>query len=395
MLSDWRFLCDWMVGKRPPVAPPPRQMELIFRHGVAGLAEDRELADDSWERIRKQKNKQMMFSLQAQGVFHKIARRCAEEDFRILPLKGISLTKTIYAQDPSRRQLSDIDFLVQPENLLRLHRILEEIGYKTTNKNMLRPEYQQVKRKVEYLHPNPLFPGLDVHSAFVVKKFLSLHAGFELDAVFDRAKEVATDAGTCLVLDPVDEWLYLAYHYALHHQFSGLKWLMDIYYSTWRLTAEDWGRLLQRSAAAGLDKIVLATLQALARTCPELPEFCRQRPSCALGGMTRTWLHVALDIKTLLYRELNHGRNRLQDKIGEYMWEFLFIDRPGHQLGAILRLLFPSHGLAMSILGIRNRGLYLLIFPLFPLLGLLLLVLFGLLTASKSLGSTSPRDEVC
>ncbi|GEM_PF-2818520 len=77
------------------------------------------------------------------------------------------------------------------------------------------------------------------------------------------------------MLDPVDEWLFLAYHYGLHHRFSGLKWLADIYYSTLKFTADDWDSLLRRAADAGLNKTVLATLQALERIYTQLPDFCR------------------------------------------------------------------------------------------------------------------------
>jgi len=384
MAEDWQFLRNWMIGVRPEEAPPRGQFDLLFRHHVGGLAAEKELQAESWKPLKSQKHKQLLFAMGAQGVFHKLALRCQAEGFKIIPLKGVSLAKTVFSADPSCRQLSDIDLLLLPENLMKFHAIALEMGYVQKKKHMLEPEYQKVKRKAEYKHHAPHMPGLDVHSAFVVKKTLARHAGLDLESVFARTRDITTKEGTCAVLDPVDEWLFLAYHYGLHHQFSGLKWLVDIHRLTLAMTDEQWRQLLERARTSGLEKVMLATLQNLEVTFDNLPVFCQRRPQRRLGFVTRLWLNDALSIKRQMYRELGHGRNGTIDKVGEYLWEFLFIDQPAQQRRAFLTMLFPSRAMTTAILGLKNRALYLLLFPLYPLLGMLLLISFGVLSTLKA-----------
>ena len=348
LAKDTAFIRGWMKGTPVSGNPSLREIELLLDHELAGLHPDEQLTHPVWKPIKEQKTRQLFFALSTQMFFSNLFEQCHKNDIPILPIKGVALSLTIYEADPSNRRFGDIDLLVPQEKRSGFAALLDEMGYIPKKKEALRDDYQQVKRKVEFISKNPDLPSLDVHSSFIVKKILARHTEISLQEVFARSRNIETEAGKFSILDVVDEWLYLSYHLVLHHRFSGLKWLKDLQLLTESMNAEQWQTLLNRATSTGLDKTVQATIIMLEQLFT-LPDFCRKRPHRKYGLLARIWLAEALHPQNILRRKLGHGGAGLLSKLGAAFWEVLFIDDQQQQKKAIAFMLWPSHSLVKTI----------------------------------------------
>jgi len=388
--SDWQFLTAWLRGEVDEPTLLPRQLELLFCHHVCGLASLPDCAGLGWEAVARQKKNQALFAFCAQAVFEKIAHRCRTRGFSILPVKGISLALTLYATDPGRRQLSDIDLLVLPDDLPRLATVLEELGYRPKKPQMLKPAYQKHKGKAEFVTQTPGLPPIDVHTAFIVKKFMARHSGMPLGTVFSRARQIQGQQKPLAVLDPVDEWLYLAYHFCLHHRFAGLKWLDDLQQARLQLREGDGPTLFQRAQEAGLTPVLTATVDLLDRVYGPAPQPWRPFPPWPQSRLTHIWLEDAFLPAKLVARELEHGHGTLTDRLSAFFWEFLFIGEARQRRTALLRLLFPGKELLSTIIGPHSWPAYLLFAPLTTCILTVLTSAFLLVSLLRCDQSSSP-----
>ena len=80
------------------------------------------------------------------------------------------------------------------------------------------------KQKMAFLARTPLETDVDVHTAFVSKKFFRHHCGsFNRHALRRCSPSGEAEAR----MDRLDEWVFLAQH-ACFHRFEQEKWLMDL-----------------------------------------------------------------------------------------------------------------------------------------------------------------------
>lgn len=381
--DDWRFLTTLLRGETDPGDFSERRMELLFCHHITGLLSQKVLAEPSLAPLARQKQNQMLCSLRFSAMFEKIAERCQKEQIRVLPLKGTSLSFTLYRDDPGRRQISDIDFLVQEKDVECLIPILTKLGYVVKNPQMLTQGYLENKKKIEFLAKNPADPGLDVHTAFIVKKFLGAEVNIPLEELFARARMTNGTRTSLEVLDPIDEWLYLAYHFALHHRFAGLKWLDDLYCATQNLSDEAGNALRKKAEAAGLTTTVNAVLELLERVYGLPKEKTWLRMGRPIDSTIEVWLEDAFDPQKLMCRDLEHGQGTVLDRLSSFFWEFLFLDTPGQRRAALLRLIFIKRELLGTILGPRSQPAFLLVLPLWVACTSFLVLLFALETCRR------------
>lgn len=135
-----------------------------------------------------------------------------ENRIRYMPLKGI-LLMGLYP-DASMREMSDIDILVDRENLSRVKDLLTLRGYTFAHKG-----HHDVYTKE---------PGIcfEVHETAVDRQ---RETG--VDAYFEDAWRLATQDGFAYGLTPENEYIYLMTHFYGHfHQGgSGVRTVLDIY----------------------------------------------------------------------------------------------------------------------------------------------------------------------
>jgi hypothetical protein len=165
------------------------------------------------------------------------------------------------------------------------------------------------------------------------------------------------DAGINL-LNPVDEWLYLAQHYCFH-LFAGQKWLKDLWLLQSRFSHKEIAELLDVAGKFHFKRIVTAVV------------------NCLKNNYDNTGIKVPVMIekKHFLFDRLFRKPNltfafKGNDRIIAAFWEFLFIDETGSRLKAFSRLLFPDFSMFYNIYNLHSRLLYFVTYP-FHILALL------------------------
>lgn len=154
----------------------------------------------------------------------------------VIALQGLSVVR--YYRDPGLRPMVDADFMVKPDQMLRLRALLKEAGYRNP-----RPR-----------HPDNFSKNgvcLDIHTHILnLDRIRTRRHLFpaDLTPMWERARPYF-DAQDCLLqLDPFDNIVALAAH-ALKHGYSRLIWLADLHESLLELTKEarGWDRVVERA----------------------------------------------------------------------------------------------------------------------------------------------------
>lgn len=279
----------------------------------------------------------------------------------IVPLKGIDLLQSLYSEHLNRH-VTDIDILCKNEDDCRtLVRQLCQEEYRLEFPFALRSEVLASKKKVSLLSCNTTKVNVDIHIAFVTKKFFSLTIGsFNTDAL-KRCKNRR--------MDEFDRWLFLAQH-AAFHGFSDYKWTIDLKLLYERLSEDDKGILIQRANEYGFKRVLIAGLYQIKKDIPD-----SMRHELYHLNLTMSERHFLSFIR-YFDRPFSHS---FIDRIVTAYWEFTFISSKGHRLKTWLHLLFPSKGLLTNIYRIKSTTSIIFFYPLNLLISGLTSILFGLL----------------
>lgn len=296
--------------------------------------------------------------------------KMAEGICQIVPLKGIDLLTTLY-NEKLDRAVGDIDLLVFPVSAFDafIERLRKE-KYTIQFDYLESISARVVKRKVALISPSPeRCVDLDIHSAFVTKKFYSLSTGkFNEDALARCQQE----SSTCYRMDSIDKWLFLAQHACFHH-FSDPKWLRDLMLLQEQMSKEQISVLQTRMTNYGFHRVCYATMQYLDFFAPDIPKHITvSKPSGLLWSNT---LH------TYLFN-LDHCILRSVVRI---FWEFFFIDKRTSRMQAYLKLAFPHLNYLKTIYRKRNILLILAIYPFHTLISALGICIFEFLCIFKGI----------
>lgn len=290
-------------------------------------------------------------------------KRLARGVCRLVPLKGVSLLLTVY--DDGRREAGDIDVLVDPpEQAASFAARLEKAGYRRQFDYLHDDAALAGKQKMAFLARTPLETDVDVHTAFVSKKFFRHHCGnFNRDAL--RRCIPSGDAEARM--DRVDEWLFLAQH-ACFHRFEQEKWLMDLLRILEGFSEEERQTLLERCDFYGFHRVALVA-------CDELKKYS---PGSGMARMKRR----PDDESTLRQaRRMLHGPHvRLMRRIIAWMWEIFMIDTKAGRRNACRRFIFPSAAELKAVYRSSSRWLLPLLHVAHTIPAALAVVAFSLYT---------------
>ncbi len=297
--------------------------------------------------------------------FEWIKHQAAAVGVHVIPLKGIDLLQTVYAERLDR-PVRDIDMLCRSEeDCRRLCERLCQEDYRLAFRFSLRPEALAAKHKVTLLSCNPNKVNIDIHIVFVTKKFFSQTIGrFNQDAI----QRCVGDR-----MEATDRWLFLAQH-AAFHAFSDGKWLRDLQVLLDAFTPEQLATLRDKACTYHFRRVTLAALNSLVS-----------------HGETRFQKHFsAFDIsrsEKRFLRFLNSFHRpfsrRLFDRLVTSYWEFTFIDRRSDRLRMWLQLMFPSPGVLTNIYRIRTPFARLFYYPFNFIVSGITSVLFGITYISR------------
>ena len=280
---------------------------------------------------------------------------------QIIPIKGIDLLQNLYAERLDRH-VNDIDILCRnDEECKRLVNQLCQEEYRVEFPYAMQPEALASKKKVSLLSCSTTKVNVDVHTAFVTKKFFSQTIGaFNSDAL-RRCKDGH--------MDDIDRWLFLAQH-AAFHIFADSKWTKDLKLLYDRFSEEEKVSLLQRANEYGFRRVVITGLYQTKKDTPDSMhhELRRLNPTSSECRFLSFIKHFDRSFS-----------RRAFDRFVSVYWEFTFISSKCHRLTTWLHLLFPSKGLLTNIYRIKSTKSIIFFYPLNLLISGLTSILFGLL----------------
>ena len=299
--------------------------------------------------------------------FEWIKQQAATIGVHIIPLKGIDLLQSIYAERLNR-PVRDIDMLCRSEEDCRrlVERLCQE-DYRLAFQFSLRPEAMAAKHKVTLLSCTPNKVNIDIHVVPVTKKFFSQTIGsFNEDAI-QRCVEDRMEA--------TDRWLFLAQH-AAFHAFSDGKWLRDLQLLLDSFTQEQRSVLCEKANTYNFRRVTLAAISSLishgeARLQQLLSAFDLSRSEKRFLRFMGSFRHP-------------FDRRRPLDRLITSYWEFAFIDRRRDRFRMWLQLMFPSPGVLTNIYRIRTPLARLFYYPLNFIVSGFTSVLFGITYFLKS-----------
>src|SRR5207253_1678920 len=143
-----------------------------------------------------------------------------EAEIRVASLKGPILAQRIYPADVVRPS-TDLDLLVQAQDVYRAAAVLERLGYRGASG----PAERYYREHHHHLHfHRPEGPLIELH--------FHAYTGFGVtvtaESVLARAQRFVPPGGAATwILAPDDEFVYLAAHVA-GHLYLRLGWLYDL-----------------------------------------------------------------------------------------------------------------------------------------------------------------------
>jgi hypothetical protein len=188
----------------------------------------------------------------------RVLRLLGEAGIRVLPLKGVTLAKSLYG-DPAFRVSSDIDILVPVSEAPRARRLILAQGYTSpfTEDFFLNHQFHTSADCTLLPQRGALSYVLELHWT------LLQHSSKDAEAMQDlwsqaRPRDFFGIQAYSLTLEW--EFLYLAGH-AAHHKWQTLKWVADIH-DLCVSASIDWQKVREKAERFNLDLVVGSTLTA-------------------------------------------------------------------------------------------------------------------------------------
>lgn len=259
-----------------------------------------------------------------------------EIGIKIIPLKGIDLLQNLYIQKLDRH-INDIDILCYNENdCKKLVERLCEQDYHIEFPFAMNPSALTIKQKVSLISSCPTKVNIDIHIAFITKKFFSRTIGsFNADAL-----QRCTNG----YMELIDKWLFLAQH-AAFHMFAETKWTRDLSLLYQTFTHSEKIDLLKRANLYGFRRVIIATIYQINKN--DRKNLNNELKRMHLLPSERRFLTF------ITFFDRPFSRNIFDRFISAY-WEFPFITLRYKRLISWLRLIFPSKGMLTNIYRINK-----------------------------------------
>jgi hypothetical protein len=202
---------------------------------------------------------------------------------KVILLKGAYLADSVYG-NIALRPMADVDLLARPDDLLKIHHVLIDLGYASAD--------GEISCQI-HLAPYKKQDGLKIDVHFdIARPPVSLR--YDLDTLWERARQYSSGDMDILALCPEDLVLHLCSHTTLDHGFdNGLIPYMDL----WKITDcfkdhLDWDQVWKRARQWGVERSVFVMLALTERLLGvRMPDLIRHK--MILDGKTQRALGEA------------------------------------------------------------------------------------------------------
>lgn len=269
--SVWRDV-DW-----------PAMIAAIEKTGMAGYFSDLFLKNEAASKIPAAVADTLRKSARrvaARNAFHesecaKLLKGLSSAGVENILLKGLSYMEDIYG-DASARTMSDIDLLILPDDRTKAFDYLHTDGYS----RYVIPSFKGSRDDFERLtditgeshfmkKSGALTMGVDLH--------WKMRAGYPLNDYllldefpwWERNGVVVIGGETARRLSPEMQFIHLALHFAIHHEYTGLRWFIELCLFLKRYHSElDWEFIYRTSASPDCRKLMGVCLRLAANYMP-------------------------------------------------------------------------------------------------------------------------------
>jgi Uncharacterised nucleotidyltransferase len=238
-----------------------------------------------------------------------------------LPYKGPVLAELLYG-NVARRQFSDLDVLIHPQDLMKAKSALLEIGYTSSLDLSKQQERTNLVSGYECTFNSRFGENLLEMQWQILPRFYSID--FDVDGIFDRSVTVRLGEHSIHTICGDDLMIVLCVH-AAKHGWEQVSWLCDI---AALAGSVDWAVVMARAQQLGVERIVAVTFylaeRLLGMTPPPLVEN-RIRNDRAVEKLAHRILPVLpeatdYDTESLAYfRFMVATRERWQDQ-ARFWW---------------------------------------------------------------------------
>jgi len=243
-----------------------RLLVLVHRHSVVTLLYSR-ISNESHVKvpaagrslIHAEALKKIGASLAPTRELLWVLSRFEESGIAVIPFKGAVLSAQLYGE-PARRDFSDIDLLVKPEDWRRARELLEKSGFKGPG---------QVGSERAHVFPMQRRVTVELHRSLMDDWFFF---NLSADKLLERLVPVRVENQTVWTLSAEDNAVFLCAHGG-KHRWSRLGWVCDIAALLTR-SPLDWDVVLQRARTEDAVRMVRlgVYLAATLLGCPLAPE---------------------------------------------------------------------------------------------------------------------------
>lgn len=239
---DWRYLL--YLAEFHGVAP------LIAHNLVAnGLAS--QVPQPCLERLNKIYHSTLYRNVILSGELSKVLSLFSQHDIAAIVLKGTILAEQLYG-NPGLRTVSDMDILVQPQQVSLASSLILEMGYKRVAQQVTRnhPFHEEYYKQVQY----PVF--IELHWNLDDPKLVAVPQ----QEIWHRAQLLQIQGGTTMVLSPEDNLLFLSNHLSKHstnllRSLNDIAELLKKYHGLL-----DWDYVLESTHSWGIEAAVYYSL---------------------------------------------------------------------------------------------------------------------------------------
>ena len=229
----------------------------------------------------------------------------SDAGIRMISMKGPLLAVELYG-DPSMRSSRDLDLMLDPGDLERAGRILEEMGFAPEENpyaaTPLRHRYYELieHEKHAVYHKGELCLELHWQNDY--------QSAQSLGALWDGREERQLLGRSIAVMGAADRIPALIIH-AAEHGFLRLRWLLDLY-ELQKKPYFSWAQVYDTMHGQGVGEILLETMLVMYRlNLPGLPDVC-----CDRFRLTRTEQGITLETAAELADQVQRAK-KLSDAV--------------------------------------------------------------------------------
>jgi len=282
--------------------------------------------------------------------FNVIAGLFALEGVKILALKGIYLSETLY-KDAGLRQFSDIDLLVQKEDAEKSLAILSAAGYKAEG-----DKEDNFSKKLEVVHFSPM-----VLNGVSVEIHLKLHLNIEkykldISDLWETAHLISLNNRNVYVLSKINQLIHVCVHLDKHFhqghiQFTGY---MDITNLLMQFNDDaDWKELIRYCEKYNcIEEVFTHILLANKYMQAKAPE-----------NIILKYNDILSEKLQLQFYDYFSGHRGFTSGIPKHFSNFQYLNNPSDKFIYAWRILFPSKAFMIKKFNIKHPALVLFYYP--------------------------------